>query len=97
MIVLAPNSGLFVSVIQIVAIPLGILSLQIFFSSYFLGNVDTAKRTVFGITALLFFATVFSKSVIFLGAAAALFVICVVGQIMKRGRVKTADATQGAV
>jgi len=96
-IVLAPDAGLFVSVIQIIAIPFGILSLQIFFSNYFLGKVVGIKRTVFGITALLFFATVFSRSVIFLAAAAALFIVCVVVQILQRRRIKSAGATQVAV
>jgi TRAP-type uncharacterized transport system fused permease subunit len=92
-IVLAPDGGLFVSVIQIIAIPLGILSLQITFSSYFLGNVATIKRALFGITAILFFGTVFSRSALFLLAAVALFVICSISQVIIRGRTKTADAT----
>lgn len=91
-IVLAPDGGFFVSAMQIVAIPLGILSLQITFSSYFLGNVATLKRTLFGISALLFFGTVFSRSALFLVAAVVLLIICIISQVINRGGIRTATA-----
>jgi TRAP transporter 4TM/12TM fusion protein len=91
-IVLRPDAGLIVCAIQIVAIPLGVLSLQITFSSYFLGTVDKILRVVFGLTAILFFATVFWRSPLFLLAALVLFAFGVAGQIIKRRRLKTVGA-----
>ncbi|MGD9240972.1 MAG: hypothetical protein PVG69_13155, partial [Desulfobacterales bacterium] len=71
---------------------LGVLSLQIAFSSYFLGTVDKIKRAAFGVTAILFFATVFSRSILFLAAALAVFAFGVASQILKRRRLKTVSA-----
>lgn len=88
-IILRPDAGFIASAMQIIAIPLGVLSLQITFSSYFLGMLDRIRRTTFGITAILFFATVFSRSILFLSAALAFFAIGVAGQILKRRRLKT--------
>jgi len=88
-IVLRPDAGLIVCAIQIVAIPLGVLSLQITFSRYFLGAVDKILRVIFGLTAILFFATVFWRSSLFLSAALVLFAFGVAGQIIKRRRLKT--------
>jgi TRAP transporter 4TM/12TM fusion protein len=91
-IVLRPDAGLIVCVTQIVAIPLGVLSLQITFSSYLLGAVDRIQRGVFGLTAILFFATVFSRSPLFLSAALVSFAFGIIGQIIKRRRLKTVVA-----
>jgi TRAP-type uncharacterized transport system fused permease subunit len=91
-IVLRPDAGFIVSAIQIVAIPLGVLSLQITFSSYFIGTVDRINRAAFGVTALLFFGTVFSRSILFLSAALALLAFCIGSQILKRRQLKTLGA-----
>ena len=58
-IVLKPDSGIIISVTQLAAIPLGVLALQIFFSNYFFGFLDGPKSVAFGVTALLFFISVF--------------------------------------
>jgi TRAP-type uncharacterized transport system fused permease subunit len=91
-IVLRPDAGFIVSAIQIFAIPFGVLSLQIAFSSYFLGTVDRIRRVTFGITAFLFFATVFSRSIIFLAVALALFAFVVAGQVLKRRQLKAVSS-----
>ena len=91
-IILRPDAGFIVSATQIIAIPFGVLSLQIVFSNYFLGALDRIKRTTFGITAILFFATVFSRSIFFLSAALALFAFGVASQILTRRRLKKVSA-----
>ncbi len=83
-IVLQPDSGIFISVIQLAAIPLGVLALQIFYSSYFFGHLEKPRWIAFGVTALLFFISVFSKSWIFLVMGVALFIISALGQIKKK-------------
>ncbi|MBW1801158.1 MAG: TRAP transporter fused permease subunit [Deltaproteobacteria bacterium] len=83
-IILKPDAGVVISVTQIAAIPLGVLALQIFFSRYFLGYVENKMRIAFGITALLFFIAVFSKSWLFLLIAVAAFVVCTLLQIAKK-------------
>ena len=83
-IVLQPDSGVFISVIQLAAIPLGVLALQIFYSSYFFGHLEKPRWIAFGVTALLFFISVFSKSWIFLVMGVALFIISALGQIKKK-------------
>jgi len=83
-IVLQPDSGVFISVIQLAAIPLGVLALQIFYSSYFFGHLEKPRWIAFGVTALLFFISVFSKSWIFLVMGVALFIINALGQIKKK-------------
>ena len=83
-IVLQPDSGVFISVIQLAAIPLGVLALQIFYSSYFFGHLEKPRWIAFGVTALLFFISVFLKSWIFLVMGVALFIINALGQIKKK-------------
>ena len=83
-IVLQPDSGVFISVIQLAAIPLGVLALQIFYSSYFFGHLEKPRWIAFGVTALLFFISVFTKSWIFLVLGVALFIISALGQIKKK-------------
>jgi TRAP transporter 4TM/12TM fusion protein len=83
-IVLQPDAGMIVSVTQLAAIPLGVLSLQIFFSRYFLGLLDGPKRIAFGATALLFFISVFAKSWLFLLLGIALFLGCSISQLIQK-------------
>jgi len=85
-IVHQPDAGIVVCVAQLTAIPLGVLALQIFFSGYLLGVLDAPKRIFFGVTALLFFISVFAKSVLFLLIAIALFVVGIVRQQIKKKR-----------
>ena len=96
-IILRPDAGFVISAMQIIAIPLGILALQITFSNYFLGNVDQIKRAAFGAAAILFFITVFLKSMLFMLAAVVIFAICISGQIMKRRRSKTAGTAKASL
>lgn len=85
-IVLQPDSGVFISVTQLVAIPIGVLALQVFFSRYLLGHLVGSIRIAFGVTAILFFITVFAKSVLFLIFALALFIACTVIQLARKKR-----------
>lgn len=85
-IILQPDAGPVISITQIAAIPLGVLALQIFFSSYFLGTVDSTRRIAFGVTALLFFVAVFAKSWLFLLIAMSVFAVCIVSQLLMRKR-----------
>ena len=94
-IVLAPDAGSLVSVGQLVAIPLGILSLQITLSGYFLGNLAGTRRTAFGVVALLLLGGVFSKHLTLMGVATTLFVIGVAAQLAKWRRPRPADAARG--
>jgi len=83
-IVLQPDAGLVVSVTQLAAIPLSVLALQIFFSSYLLGYLDGPMRAALGVTAILFFIAVFAKSPLFLLMASAVFVGCIMVQLVKK-------------
>ena len=95
-IVLQPDSGVIISITQLAAIPLGVLALQIFFSSYLLGHLDGPMRIAFGVTSLLFFITVFSKSVLFLIIALALFIACAMIQLARRKRARgVAELAEG--
>jgi TRAP-type uncharacterized transport system fused permease subunit len=94
-IILKPDAGIVVSVTQVAAIPLGVLALQIFFSRYFLGYVGAQMRIAFGVTAILFFVAVFSKSWLFLLIAMAVFVVCIVSQLMKKKRAYIAPELSG--
>jgi TRAP transporter 4TM/12TM fusion protein len=85
-IILQPDAGLGISITQLAAIPLGVLALQIFFSSYFLGTVDSTRRIAFGVTALLFFVAVFARSWLFLLIAISVFAVCIVSQLLVRKR-----------
>ena len=85
-IVLRPDAGIVVSIVQLASIPLGVLALQIFFSSYFYGHLEKTKRLAFGATALLFFIAVFAKSWIFLIIGVALFIVSALAQIKKKRR-----------
>jgi TRAP transporter 4TM/12TM fusion protein len=90
-IILQPDAGFVISVTQLLAIPLGVLALQIFFSRYFLGRVDSTRGIGFGITALLFFVAVFAKSWAFLLIAIAAFAVCIVSQLLMRKRTTKAS------
>jgi len=85
-IILQPDAGLVISITQLLAIPLSVLALQIFFSRYFLGTVDSTRGIGFGVTALLFFVAVFAKSWAFLLIAIAAFAVCTVSQLLIRKR-----------
>ena len=85
-IVLQPDAGMVVSVTQLAAIPLGVLALQIFFSRYFLGLLEGAKRFAFGAAAFLFFVSVFAKSWLFLLLGIMLFVACTIAQFTQKKR-----------
>jgi TRAP transporter 4TM/12TM fusion protein len=85
-IVLQPDSGVVVSITQLAAIPLGVLALQIFFSSYLMGHLDRPMRIAFAVAAILFFITVFSKSVLFLIIALAVFITCTMIQLARKKR-----------
>ncbi len=91
-IILQPDAGLVISITQIAAIPLGVLALQVFFSSYFIGTVDSTRRIAFGVTALLFFIAVFAKSWLFLLIAMSVFAVCIVSQLLMRKR--SAEASE---
>jgi len=94
-IVLQPDAGIVVSATQLVAIPLGVLALQIFFSRYFLGILEGPKRIAFGLTALLFFISVFAKSWLFLLLGMAMFLACATSQLYKKKRIYDLPAPAG--
>ncbi|MCF8094416.1 MAG: TRAP transporter fused permease subunit [Desulfobacteraceae bacterium] len=87
-LVLQPDGALFVGITQIGCIILGVFALQVFFSKYFLGPVAGLIRILFGITALLFFVTVFSANLLLLPADFVLLVCCILVQIVKRRKIK---------
>jgi len=94
-IVLQPDAGIVVSATQLVAIPLGVLALQIFFSKYFLGILEGPKRIAFGLTALLFFISVFAKSWLFLLLGMAMFLACAISQLYQKKRIYGLPAPAG--
>jgi len=95
-IVLQPDAAWAISVTQLVAIPLGVFALQVFFSRYFLGLLEGPKRIAFGVTALLFFISVFAKSWLFLLFAIALFLFCTVSQLFQKKRASGLSEPSGA-
>jgi len=83
-IILRPEAGLALSIAQIIAIPLAILSLQITLSNYCFTVLRRNERLAFGIASLLFLAAVFMQNYPFLLAGIALFVVNIARQRMEK-------------
>jgi len=87
-LILRPHGGLIVSITQIVAILLVVLSLQIFLSNYCFTFLRPGERLAFGITSLLCLAAVFTQSYLLLLGGIALLAISIVRQFIRRSQAK---------
>jgi TRAP-type uncharacterized transport system fused permease subunit len=85
-IILRPEGGLFLSITQLTAIILGIISLQVALSNYFNIGLQKNERYIFLIAALFCLAFTFLKVYPYFYIGIALFAISVIRQIIKRNQ-----------
>jgi len=94
-LILRPHGGLIVSITQIVAIPLAVLSLQIALSNYCFTVLRTDERLAFGIAALLCLAAVFTQSYLLLLVGIALIAVPTIRQFIRRRQARAISRLTG--
>jgi len=90
---LRPDAGFFISSLQVIAILMVILSLQIGVSRYCFTDLRWDETTMAILSSIFSLAAVFTRSTLFLSIGLALFAICVARQFLmeRKLRLQTGD------
>ena len=90
-IIFRPDVALGNSIVQVIAILIGIVTAQIALSDYFLTRLRFDERISFAVTAALCFGALFWKNHLLLLAGVCLFIISAIRQYRRRGQVKASS------